>query len=912
MRRRLGLSCLALLACSPAFLAPRAVKEEAPNVDLGKVSIEELLPSLPFESRRNLAERQILEPSPIQALALPHIGSGKHAVLISETGSGKTLAYLLPAVERAREADEEAERTGPSSVLILAPTRELAVQILAEVEDHCQGIIALVTLSARASWYTLMDASVIIATPAELLEAFDQEDAEEVKDLLGRVEVVIVDELDELLPKNKYFGRKLARYQDPGMWPTEGVLKRLMRNNQRESLQVVAASATAYRSSRLRLEKVLKRDRLQRFPIPLPRIDPQRSSAAVLEAAAQAIESQANDEEEEEEEALREEHREQQRYRALPAGIEHFTWKVPLSGSHAAALAAALDMLRPESALVFVCPNAGETVRSVVQDEFSEGRSGKHHTTQNMAAMQAKEFYVTWDGDPATWADYTRKVRLQWEKTPSWKRLTGRAWAVTYELSHEKLSKKNGTKYLLRYLQDRLCRTPVPDAGARLEDLLIRLRRPLGMTMARKMEPKKDLTKAILDKRHERQFKKEKRWLKKKLCVTFMKLNMVEDVQVLPDEVLGWLLLRHQCRTRSPSEPSSEHFEIKKKNYFMWMLIDPLNNNDDAMEELSGEVHWVGDRLPAEVYPQAAEEHLNDEVYWSWDDSGWRGYLQDDYGYWVETEQKDLDDAYAAFEDKARTFAQSKTFQRAKGGARGFYPFGKGKGKKGKQKGNFGKGKGYGGWKGSSSSTSTSTTLGKPSNVLVTESALAVNGYTACGDRNHGFRQCPNRASGSGQSSGKGKNVFWNTSAMNGRIYMITEHEEQKVFVGGTDMMMDDPERPGGVVRETAGFRVLDIGATETVGSLEAIEKLCQLRGPHHAKEIKVIPHGQKSFRFGNNQVQRSEGYILVPQQIGQQWLQLGIFTLDVGQIPIIPHPHRSEDADQWARSWMWQASGWF
>ena len=130
----------------------------------------------------------------------------------------------------------------------------------------------------------------------------------------------------------------------------------------------------------------------------------------------------------------------------------------------------------------------------------------------------------TWppDGDPATWADYTRKVRLQWEKTPSWKRrhlgpelasrLTGRAWAVTYELSHEKLSKKNGTKYLLRYLQDRLCRTPVPDAGARLEDLLIRLRRPLGMTMSQwskvqralvracKMEPKKDLTKAILDK----------------------------------------------------------------------------------------------------------------------------------------------------------------------------------------------------------------------------------------------------------------------------------------------------------------------------------------------------------------------------------------------------------------------------
>ena len=54
-------------------------------------------------------------------------------------------------------------------MMILSPTRELAVQILAEVEDHCQGIIALVTLSARASWYTLMDASVIVATPEAFL-----------------------------------------------------------------------------------------------------------------------------------------------------------------------------------------------------------------------------------------------------------------------------------------------------------------------------------------------------------------------------------------------------------------------------------------------------------------------------------------------------------------------------------------------------------------------------------------------------------------------------------------------------------------------------------------------------------------------------------------------------------------------
>ena len=48
---------------------------------------------------------------------------------------------------------------------------------------------------------------------------------------------------------------------------------------------------------------------------------------------------------------------------------------MPLSGSHAAAVAAALEKLRPESALIFVCPNAEETVKSVVKAEDLEGKN---------------------------------------------------------------------------------------------------------------------------------------------------------------------------------------------------------------------------------------------------------------------------------------------------------------------------------------------------------------------------------------------------------------------------------------------------------------------------------------------------------------------------------------------------------
>eukprot|EP00435_Cladocopium_sp_Y103_P006000 s1478_g1.t3 len=397
---------VALSARSVAFLVARPAQKE--SVDFSQVALEDLLPSLPFESRRALAEREILRPSPIQALALPHIGSGKHAVLISETGSGKTLAYLLPAVQRARMADEVlSESTGPSSVMILTPTRELAVQILSEVEDHCQGIIALVTLSARASWYTLMDASVIIGTPTDILEVFDDEDAEEVKDLLGRVEVVILDELDELLPKQKFTGRKLARYQDPGMWPAEGLLKRLMRNNARESLQLVAASATAYLSSRLRLERVMQRDKLKRFPVPLPKLDPQRTTAAVVEAAAVALRDVEPGEVE------RHIPQKKSSYHALPAGIQHYTWKVPLSGSHAAAVAAALDVLRPESVLIFVCPNAGESVKGVVKDLTTAGWSNVDTLSRALFPDYPGKKASQVKGEAKGWRSANRLVELR-------------------------------------------------------------------------------------------------------------------------------------------------------------------------------------------------------------------------------------------------------------------------------------------------------------------------------------------------------------------------------------------------------------------------------------------------------------------------------------------------------------------
>ena len=65
--------------------------------------------------------------SPIQAAAIPVLMQGKDIVGQSQTGSGKTAAFAIPAIEKTNPASRAVQ------VLILCPTRELAVQVCEEV-----------------------------------------------------------------------------------------------------------------------------------------------------------------------------------------------------------------------------------------------------------------------------------------------------------------------------------------------------------------------------------------------------------------------------------------------------------------------------------------------------------------------------------------------------------------------------------------------------------------------------------------------------------------------------------------------------------------------------------------------------------------------------------------------------------
>ncbi len=76
-----------------------------------------------------IADAGYEEPTPIQKKAIPPLRSGQDVIGIAQTGTGKTAAFLLPILQQLKYAQGESPRA-----LVLAPTKELAVQIHAEAE----------------------------------------------------------------------------------------------------------------------------------------------------------------------------------------------------------------------------------------------------------------------------------------------------------------------------------------------------------------------------------------------------------------------------------------------------------------------------------------------------------------------------------------------------------------------------------------------------------------------------------------------------------------------------------------------------------------------------------------------------------------------------------------------------------
>ena len=142
-------------------------------------------------------------PTPIQSTTIEPILEGRDLIGCAQTGTGKTAAFVIPTIERLTRADSSlaphAAGGGPR-VLVLAPTRELALQIAKTFDmlGGAQGVRTLVLIGGESIGPQLAGLqkrpSVIVATPGRLVDHLERRSVG-----LGAVRVVVLDEADRML-----------------------------------------------------------------------------------------------------------------------------------------------------------------------------------------------------------------------------------------------------------------------------------------------------------------------------------------------------------------------------------------------------------------------------------------------------------------------------------------------------------------------------------------------------------------------------------------------------------------------------------------------------------------------------------------------------------------------------------------
>jgi ATP-dependent RNA helicase RhlE len=144
---------------------------------------------------RGVEDLGFVRPTPIQSEAIPHALEGRDLLACAVTGSGKTAAFLLPILHRLMDRPR-----GTTRALVIAPTRELALQILSDLGDLAKhtgirgaAVHGGVAMGPQTKAFR-SGVDVIVATPGRLLDHFQHDYA-----ALAGLEYLVLDEADRML-----------------------------------------------------------------------------------------------------------------------------------------------------------------------------------------------------------------------------------------------------------------------------------------------------------------------------------------------------------------------------------------------------------------------------------------------------------------------------------------------------------------------------------------------------------------------------------------------------------------------------------------------------------------------------------------------------------------------------------------
>jgi ATP-dependent RNA helicase DeaD len=151
--------------------------------------------NLPQELLTALNDMQFVNPSPIQQQIIPSLIEGRDAIAVAQTGTGKTAGFALPILSKLILGQVQPQ------ALILAPTRELAIQVAAQFEllgKYLKGLRVVVLCGGqdyRPQLKTLRDgAHIVVGTPGRILDHIERNTLQ-----LNNIRTFVLDEADEML-----------------------------------------------------------------------------------------------------------------------------------------------------------------------------------------------------------------------------------------------------------------------------------------------------------------------------------------------------------------------------------------------------------------------------------------------------------------------------------------------------------------------------------------------------------------------------------------------------------------------------------------------------------------------------------------------------------------------------------------
>ncbi len=157
---------------------------------------------------RALAQARFTVPTPIQADAIPHLLAGRDLLGTAQTGTGKTAAFALPMLHHLHTT-RSATRPQSAHALILAPTRELALQIIDSLKTLGEPRLKVAAVIGGQSRYAQVQrlragADIVVGTPGRICDLMSTHELR-----LDTVRYFVLDEADRMLDLG--FSRDIGR-----------------------------------------------------------------------------------------------------------------------------------------------------------------------------------------------------------------------------------------------------------------------------------------------------------------------------------------------------------------------------------------------------------------------------------------------------------------------------------------------------------------------------------------------------------------------------------------------------------------------------------------------------------------------------------------------------------------------------